>query len=152
MIVSQIEQKITDLLTAACIDNVDTYLVQGIDSYMRNWEPNDFPRIVVFVDEIASTEEQISPNALQNREYTVFIMVMVFGSDYGEMLIQRDTIVDRIIATLKSNKRLSGLADNNTNESIWNSYIRRIRYSRSGTTNNYDAAVLIEFTVQTAEI
>jgi hypothetical protein len=152
MLTSQIEKRINELLTVSCIDEVDTHVIQGIDSYMRNWEPSDFPRLVIFVDDVSGEEQQISPNAPQNRTYGVFIMAMFFGPDYEQMLIQRDAIVDRIIATLKSNKRLGRLADNNTNESVWNSYTRRIRYSRSGTTSSYDAAVLIELVVQTAEI
>lgn len=153
MIPTAIEDKLIEILTISCIDEADTDIVVAFDRFLMDWdEYEDYPRIVLFCNDVDFSETQISPNAPHNKSYTVFIMVMCYGKVYDEILIQRDVIVDRIISTIMANKRLDNLADNITSEKVWNSTINRIRYSKSGIAESYLAGALLELDIQTSMI
>lgn len=153
MIARLIEIKLKSTLQAACIDNVSTDVVVGIEDFLLDWrEASDYPRIISFVDDTIFAEKQISPIVPEDKIYTAYVMLLCYNTDYNTVMEQRDTIVSRIVLALKADKRLGSLADNITNEKVWDSSVERVRFAKSGTPNNFHASCMIEFIIKTSEL
>ncbi len=148
-----IEEKVRDILQVATIDDVSDYKVVGIDWLLLDWDNFDeYPRLVIYCNDDNEADEQVSTRSMPNKTYTVNIMVLCYNADYSRVIVQRDTVLGRIRAALRADKRLSNLADNTTNEKVWNSYIRRTRYSKSGLNGSYQVLSWLEFKVETSII
>jgi hypothetical protein len=153
MITRLIELKMKSILQKACIDDVSTNVVVGIEDFLLDWrEASDYPRVILFVDDTSFEEKQISPIVPEDKIYTAYVMLLCYNTDYNTVMEQRDEILNRIVLALKADKRLGSLADNITNEKVWDSSIERIRFAKSGTPNNFHASSMIEFIIKTSEL
>lgn len=147
--ITEIEDKITELLQAATIDDVSTDVVVDIEDILSDsTEFSDYPRIFIAMEEVTALQEQVGGARLQ-KEYTIGIYLLCFKSDKAELVRQRDVIVDRIETTLRSHKRLDNLVDNNNKESVYNSYITSTRVSKTGVNDSYYSVAWIDFRVDT---
>lgn len=125
-----LENKVMEILEVATVTNVSTDVVQGIDDLLLDWNQySDYPRLIVIAEDYVTLQEQVGGAALQ-KEYTINIFLLVYNKNKAELVRQRDVLVERIESTLRANKRLDNLADNN--ERVYNSYIPRVRVSKSG--------------------
>ena len=151
MITTLLEDKLEAVIWQATVTDVTDHVLQGVDKLLLDWnEMSQYPRVVIFCEEVRGMEEQIAPRVPQNRSYTVNIMLLCYHTDYDTVILQRDTIVQRIEAALISNKRLDSLADNTTNEKVWNSKVNRVRYSKSGFNQSYQTIAWLELQVDTS--
>lgn len=147
--ITEIENKISELLQEATIDDVDTDVVVDIEDILSDsTEFSDYPRIFLAMEDIVTLQEQVGGARLQ-KEYTMGIYLMCYNKDKAELVRQRDVIVDRIETALRSHKRLDNLVDNNSKESVYNSYITSTRVSKTGVSDNYYSVVWIDFRVDT---
>ena len=145
----ELEDKLTELLQAATIDDVSTDVVVEIEDILSDsTEFSDYPRIFIATEDIVTQQEQIGGARLQ-KEYTIGIYLMCFNKDKAELVRQRDVIVDRIETTLRSHKRLDNLADSNNKETVFNSYITSTRVSKTGVSDSYYSVAWIDFRVDT---
>jgi hypothetical protein len=148
MLIEQIETKVKELLTAATIDDVSTFVVKGIDDYILDWnEYSDYPRIVLACEEMDTLSLTIG--GASTKEYVVNIFILSYDKDREECLLNRDTVLERIEQCLRSNQRLDNLADNSNRERVYGSEFGRVRLSKSGTTEDCYSVAWILFRVFT---
>jgi hypothetical protein len=148
MLITAIENKITDMLTEATIDNVSTYVVQGIHDFLLDWsEYEAYPRIVVACEEMNLDIQMIG--GATTKEYIVNIFLLCYDKDRVECLTQRDVVLERIETCLRSNQRLDNLADNSNTESVYGSELGRTRLSKSGMKDDYHSVAWVQFSVFT---
>jgi hypothetical protein len=148
MIITAIENKIIDMLTEDTIDSVDTYVVKGIHDFLLDWEDfEEYPRIVVACEEM-NLDTQLIGGAV-TKAYTVNIFIFSHDKIKDECLLQRDTILERVETCLRSNQRLSNLADNTNTERVYGSELGRTRLSKSGMVENYYSVAWVQLRVFT---
>jgi hypothetical protein len=143
-----IEDKVKELLTAALIDDVDDYIVQGIDDWLLDWDSFDsYPRLVIACEEFDLVSQMIGGAC--TKEYIVNIFTLCYNKDKTECVAARDEVVARIEAKLRKNQSLDNLADNTNTESVYGSTLGRTRLSKSGMMDSYQAVAWTELRVQT---
>ena len=148
MLITKIENKVISLLTEATIDSVSTYVVKGIHDFLLDWEEyEEYPRIVVACEDIDQVSQTIGGGA--TKEYTVNIFILCYNKNKEECLLQRDTVLERVEACLRSNQRLDNLADNTNTERVYGSELGRTRLSKSGMAEDYHSVAWVQFRVFT---
>jgi len=148
MLITAIENKIVTMLTEATIDDVSTYVVKGIHGFLFDWEEYEqYPRIVVACEEMELATQMIG--GAVTKEYGVSIFILCHDKDKDECLLQRDTVIERVEAKLRSNQRLDNLADNTNTERVYGSELGRTRLSKSGMAEDYHSVAWIQFRVFT---
>lgn len=143
-----IESKVKDILQVATIDDVDDYIVQGIDDWLLAWEDFDsYPRLIIACEEFDTIEQMIGGACV--KEYIVNIFTICYHKDKDICIATRDIIIKRLEAALRKNQSLDNLADNTNTESVFSSTLGRTRLTKSGMLDSYQASAWTELRVNT---
>lgn len=148
MLAQSIENKVTEILEAATITAVDTYKVVGIHDQLLDWDEfTEYPRIVLACEEVTPMSATIGGGA--TKQYVVNIFVLSYDSNKDTCITIRDTVLERVETALRSNQRLSNLADNSNTERVYGTEVGRVKLSKSGIQDNYHSVAWLRFNVFT---
>lgn len=150
MLVTAIEDKLEEYLRAATIDDVVTHAVVSIERMLLDWdEVSDYPKILVMCEEVLPDFEAIQ---MVGNDYSANIFLLNRGNDYSPLVVERDIIIERIGAKLRANQRLGNLADNNSNEKVWDSKLGRMRFSKVVTPGGYQFVTWMQMSIKTERV
>jgi hypothetical protein len=113
-----IEQKVIELLTTHLIDEETTYQPMYILPYAEDWAEEDFPVVVVQVENEENVVDQVSPLPSYLKVYSLYIYAISTSEFWNDVSLSKSILKSRIIKALKQHQDLDRLADNESSESV----------------------------------
>ena len=144
-----IEQKVISMLDAGLsnqADNTPAYILP----YAEDWEDyNDFPSIVVQIDEEQIDYEQVANIPSFTKAYMLSIYVLTVDELWEDVIYQRGLLKTRIQNIMRNNRTLDLVEDTDSNEKVFSSRYIGTEFSIGGFATAWQSIARIKYEVWT---
>lgn len=144
-----IEQKVISMLDAGLRnqnDNTPAFILP----YAEDWQDyNDFPSIVVQVDEEVEDNEQVANLPSFTKAYMLSIFVITVDDLWEDVTYQRGLLKTRIQTIMKGNRTLDLLEDSDSTEKVFSSKYVGTEFSTGGFNSAWQSYARIKYEIWT---